>query len=131
VELVTYRRKGHAEHDNQSYVPAAELEAWAAKDPIDAWLRRLTENRWATPAELADLDTRVARELDEALATCLDEPFPDPSTALTGVCADPPSAPVEWYRTLPGTGPADRLPATERSSGGQQPDPSATKSFRA
>ncbi len=28
VELITYRRKGHAEHDNQSYVPKEELEAW-------------------------------------------------------------------------------------------------------
>ncbi|HEY2067405.1 MAG TPA: thiamine pyrophosphate-dependent dehydrogenase E1 component subunit alpha, partial [Gemmatimonadaceae bacterium] len=28
VELVTYRRKGHAEHDNQSYVPAGEIERW-------------------------------------------------------------------------------------------------------
>src|SRR3712207_3668372 len=26
IELLTYRRKGHAEHDNQSYVPAGEAE---------------------------------------------------------------------------------------------------------
>jgi len=25
IELITYRRKGHAEHDNQSYVPAGEI----------------------------------------------------------------------------------------------------------
>src|SRR5438045_4724729 len=30
IELVTYRRKGHAEHDNQSYVPAGGIERWAA-----------------------------------------------------------------------------------------------------
>ena len=30
IELMTYRRKGHAEHDNQSYVPAGEIEHWAA-----------------------------------------------------------------------------------------------------
>jgi pyruvate dehydrogenase E1 component alpha subunit/2-oxoisovalerate dehydrogenase E1 component alpha subunit len=28
IELMTYRRKGHAEHDNQSYVPPGEIEAW-------------------------------------------------------------------------------------------------------
>jgi pyruvate dehydrogenase E1 component alpha subunit/2-oxoisovalerate dehydrogenase E1 component alpha subunit len=30
IELMTYRRKVHAEHDNQSYVPAGEIERWAA-----------------------------------------------------------------------------------------------------
>src|ERR1041385_4986272 len=32
VELMTYRRKGHAEHDNQSYVPKGEIERWAEED---------------------------------------------------------------------------------------------------
>src|SRR5204863_4019452 len=27
-ELMTYRRKGHAEHDNQSYVPDGEIDRW-------------------------------------------------------------------------------------------------------
>ena len=48
IELVTYRRKGHAEHDNQSYVPKEELAAWEAKDPIDRYVRRLTAAGWAT-----------------------------------------------------------------------------------
>jgi pyruvate dehydrogenase E1 component alpha subunit/2-oxoisovalerate dehydrogenase E1 component alpha subunit len=26
IEALTYRRKGHAEHDNQSYVPAGEID---------------------------------------------------------------------------------------------------------
>src|SRR5574338_923479 len=40
VELVTYRRKGHAEHDNQSYVPAGEIEWWEKNnDPIDRYLK--------------------------------------------------------------------------------------------
>src|SRR5687768_4428444 len=43
IELVTYRRKGHAEHDNQSYVPAGEGERWAAEnDPLDRYVARLT-----------------------------------------------------------------------------------------
>ncbi len=36
IELMTYRRKGHAEHDNQSYVPSGEIERWEKEnDPID------------------------------------------------------------------------------------------------
>src|SRR3989441_8090990 len=29
IEVKTYRRKGHAEHDDQHYVPRDELERWA------------------------------------------------------------------------------------------------------
>src|SRR5690606_25445851 len=29
LEMITYRRKGHAEHDNQHYVPPGEIEHWA------------------------------------------------------------------------------------------------------
>jgi TPP-dependent pyruvate/acetoin dehydrogenase alpha subunit len=111
IELLTYRRKGHAEHDNQSYVPAAELEAWQRKDPIDAWIARLTGSGWASAEEIAGADSRVSGELDEAIGLCRDEPFPEADTALTGVYADPPVTPVEWYRRLPGAGPTDRLPA--------------------
>src|SRR3990172_4365894 len=36
IELLTYRRRGHAEHDNQRYVPAGEAERRAAEnDPLD------------------------------------------------------------------------------------------------
>src|SRR5688572_3638360 len=44
VELMTYRRKGHAEHDNQSYVPPGEIERWEREnDPIDRFVRVLLE----------------------------------------------------------------------------------------
>src|SRR5215217_4641345 len=44
VELMTYRRKGHAEHDNQSYVPTGEIERWEREnDPLDRYAARLLE----------------------------------------------------------------------------------------
>lgn len=100
VELITFRRKGHAEHDNQSYVPREEIEAWEARDPIDRYVRRLTESGWATPADLAAIDARVAAEVDQAVLACENEPLPDPASALAGVLADPPAADLEWYRRL-------------------------------
>jgi pyruvate dehydrogenase E1 component alpha subunit/2-oxoisovalerate dehydrogenase E1 component alpha subunit len=100
IELMTYRRKGHAEHDDQRYVPQGEIEAWERNDPIDRHLARLQADRWATGADIAAVDARVERELEAALTHCLDEPFPDPATALTGVYADPPTAPLEWYRRV-------------------------------
>lgn len=106
IELMTYRRKGHAEHDDQRYVPAGEIERWAQNDPIDRYRRRLEESRWATADEIAASDARIARELEAALAACIDEPLPSADTALGGVYASPPAAELEWYRSLPGAPPA-------------------------
>ena len=100
IELLTYRRKGHAEHDNQSYVPEGELDAWAAKDPLDRYLKQLTESGWATQQEIAAIDLRVGMEIDQAVAHCEDEPLPDPQSALDAVLALPPRAELEWYRSL-------------------------------
>jgi TPP-dependent pyruvate/acetoin dehydrogenase alpha subunit len=100
VELVTYRRKGHAEHDDQRYVPAGEIEAWERNDPIDRHRRRLVQVGWATEAEITASDARVDAELDQALARCVGEPFPSAATAAGGVYADPALAPVEWYRRV-------------------------------
>src|SRR6185503_9859023 len=67
IELMTYRRKGHAEHDNQSYVPAGEIERWAAEnDPLDRYLVVMREELGATEAEIAAIDQRVAEEVDAA-----------------------------------------------------------------
>jgi pyruvate dehydrogenase E1 component alpha subunit/2-oxoisovalerate dehydrogenase E1 component alpha subunit len=100
IELLTYRRKGHAEHDNQSYVSREELEAWAAKDPIDRYVRRLTATGWAGAAELEEIDARISAEIDTAVALCENEPLPEPATALDLVTVDPPCAELEWYRRL-------------------------------
>lgn len=101
VELVTFRRKGHAEHDDQSYVPKALLAEWEAKDPINRFTLHLLDGHHAGEAELAAVDGRVGRELDEAVARALDEPMPSPETALDGVYATPPAAGLEWYREAP------------------------------
>jgi len=67
VELITYRRKGHAEHDNQSYVPAGEIERWAREnDPIDRYVARLQGEFKFAADELQAIDDRVRREVDEA-----------------------------------------------------------------
>ena len=100
IELLTYRRKGHAEHDNQSYVPEGELDAWAAKDPLDRYLKQLAESGWATQPEIAAIDLRVGMEIDQAVAHCENEPLPDPQSALDGVLALPPRAELEWYRSV-------------------------------
>jgi TPP-dependent pyruvate/acetoin dehydrogenase alpha subunit len=99
IELLTYRRKGHAEHDNQSYVPAGEIEKWAEEnDPITRYVARLTTELGFTPAEITALDERVVREVDAATDEAEASAFPEPLDALNGVYADPPVAEKLWYR---------------------------------
>ena len=99
VELITYRRKGHAEHDNQSYVPPGEIERWEREnDPIDRYVRMLTERERAGERELAAIDARVAREIDEATEIAERSPMPEPTDALVGILADPPAERPLWFR---------------------------------
>src|SRR4051812_34170314 len=67
IELMTYRRKGHAEHDNQSYVPDGEIDRWATtNDPVDRYIRVLREEHGVDDAELGKIDARVVEEIDKA-----------------------------------------------------------------
>src|SRR5438094_6730850 len=59
LEVVTFRMKGHAEHDNQSYVPPEVLEEWKAKDPVARFERVLTEGGIAT--DFSEIQERVRR----------------------------------------------------------------------
>jgi TPP-dependent pyruvate/acetoin dehydrogenase alpha subunit len=98
VELMTYRRKGHAEHDNQSYVPEGEIDRWAREnDPVDRYVSRLA-SEGVTPAELAALDARVQREIDEATDIAEASGVPEPLDALVGIYADPPAEQPLWFR---------------------------------
>jgi TPP-dependent pyruvate/acetoin dehydrogenase alpha subunit len=98
IELITYRRKGHAEHDNQSYVPPGEIEQWASEnDPIDRYVKVLL-GEGVDRTALDAIDARVKDEIDRATDEAEASPMPDPTDALTGVYADPPAVAPLWFR---------------------------------
>ncbi|MFN2400574.1 MAG: thiamine pyrophosphate-dependent dehydrogenase E1 component subunit alpha [Gemmatimonadaceae bacterium] len=114
IELKTYRRKGHAEHDNQSYVPHGEIDWWAAhNDPVDRYVKALLEDAGVSASALEEIDERVRIEIDAATDAAEKSPMPEPDDALTGIYADPPAAMPPWYRQ--GTGSA--VEANERALG--------------
>lgn len=99
IELMTYRRKGHAEHDNQSYVPPGEIERWATEnDPLDRYIAVLRGEYGATDREIAAIDARVSAEVDAATDEAERSPAPEPVDALVGVYADPPAERPLWFR---------------------------------
>ena len=98
VELMTYRRKGHAEHDNQSYVPDGEGDRWAREnDPIDRYVARLSGEGVSAKA-LTDIDARVQREIDAATDSADASGAPEPLDALVGVYANPLQEKPLWFR---------------------------------
>jgi TPP-dependent pyruvate/acetoin dehydrogenase alpha subunit len=100
IEAVTYRRKGHAEHDDQRYQSPQEIAEWERRDPITRYVDRLLADGTVQQRELTDIDQRVTSELDRAVAECENEPLPDPGTALSGVFANPESAAPLWFRRV-------------------------------
>ncbi|MQA92025.1 MAG: thiamine pyrophosphate-dependent dehydrogenase E1 component subunit alpha [Gemmatimonas sp.] len=101
IEVMTYRRKGHAEHDAQPYQPPDEIDKWATtNDPIDRFVAVLRENGWADDPQLEPIDARVEQELDAAVSEAEASPLPDPEDTLSDVYAGETARP-HWTRQVP------------------------------
>ena len=121
LEFMTFRRKGHAEHDNQSYVQPGEVEAWAAdNDPVDRYVRVLLDREKVPQSTIDEIDARIHREVDAATDIAEASPLPEPLDALVGVYADPPAERPLWYRE----GADVSALGTERAEGWGTWDPS-------
>jgi TPP-dependent pyruvate/acetoin dehydrogenase alpha subunit len=82
IEAKTYRRKGHAEHDDQRYVPTGEIEWWEKhNDPLDRYERFLTESGLANKEKLEEITADVVREIEEDCAWAESSPMPEPEQA--------------------------------------------------
>jgi pyruvate dehydrogenase E1 component alpha subunit/2-oxoisovalerate dehydrogenase E1 component alpha subunit len=99
IELMTYRRKGHAEHDNQSYVPAGEIERWEREnDPLTRYLVRLRDEFEFSNSDIEAVDERVRHEVDDATDVAERSGVPEALDALAGIYADPPVESPLWFR---------------------------------
>jgi TPP-dependent pyruvate/acetoin dehydrogenase alpha subunit len=101
IEVKTYRRKGHAEHDDQHYVSKDTLELWSkSNDPIDRYTQRILAADLVPEVDLKEIDDRVRVEVDQATDACVNEPLPGAESALPGVYVDPPAADKLWFKSL-------------------------------
>jgi TPP-dependent pyruvate/acetoin dehydrogenase alpha subunit len=85
VEVKTFRMKGHAEHDNQAYVPKELIDEWQQKDAVPRFEKVLLELGVATPQQLADIQQRVKQEIDAATDEAERSPMPNPADAARGL----------------------------------------------
>jgi len=87
LEVKTFRMKGHAEHDNQSYVPVEIIDEWRGRDPIERYEQTLIENKIATAEDFEELQKRVRAEVDEATDEAERAPMPRGEEAARGLFA--------------------------------------------
>jgi pyruvate dehydrogenase E1 component alpha subunit/2-oxoisovalerate dehydrogenase E1 component alpha subunit len=86
IEAKTYRRKGHAEHDDQRYVAEGEIEWWEKNnDPVDRYERYLLECNLATKEKLDEITEEVIKLIDEDCAWAESSPMPEAEQAAYGV----------------------------------------------
>jgi len=88
IEAKTMRMRGHAEHDEAAYVPKELLEEWAKKDPIERFEKHLRSRRILTKTLQGEIETRVEKEIEEAVQFAENSPWPEPEEALEGVYAE-------------------------------------------
>ncbi len=88
IETKTFRRKGHAEHDDAGYVPDELRKHWEAKDPIEAMRRYLVARGTVSSEEhLNEIDDKIEQKLETDVREALDAPFPEPDVHVEDVYA--------------------------------------------
>ncbi len=78
----TFRRSGHAEHDDQRYVDPALLEQWAARDPLPRFEAWMGHRGWKSDPSLAE---RLEARLLASAEAALEAPWPTPDSLTRGL----------------------------------------------
>ncbi len=87
LEAETYRHFGHSRTDPATYRPAAEVEHWLGRDPLDIARQRLTE-LGAAEDEVSAATDRAAAIVADAVVQATNADGADPAQALTDLWAD-------------------------------------------
>jgi 2-oxoisovalerate dehydrogenase E1 component len=93
IEAMLGRMRGHSEGDDSlKVVPAEELAAYRAADPVPAYARRLEAEGVLDAATTVRLDSRIAELVERAISRAIDAAPPDPAIAMRPVFAPEPPA---------------------------------------
>lgn len=71
----TYRLAGHYEGDPQIYRPKGEVEEWWKKDPLPRYQKRLMEMGILTEKDVAELESTIKVQIEDAAKSALALPF--------------------------------------------------------
>ena len=83
MECKTYRWHGHSEIDPADYRTEEELETWKTRCPLEVFRQRATEMGIWDPELVAEMEKRLAADIDEAIDWAEEEANePDPENFL-------------------------------------------------
>lgn len=85
LEINTYRYKGHSMSDPAKYRTKEEVEAYKAQDPIEMVLKKIRANKFASDAQLEEINTRIKEVVEDSVTFSEESPYPDPSELFTDV----------------------------------------------
>ncbi len=79
IEARTYRFRAHSMFDPERYRDRAEVEAWKARDPIDALAGAMAARADLSVADRQRIEAEVAATIDDAVAFAEASPDEDPA----------------------------------------------------
>lgn len=79
LDIKTYRYKGHSMSDPQKYRSKEEVAEYKELDPLNTTLNKIKENKWATEAEIKNIQKDVAKIVDESVKFAEESPLPEAS----------------------------------------------------
>ncbi len=74
LEMKTFRVRGHEEASGTKYVPGELIEAWGAKDPVDRFVRHVTEEGAMAQDEIDALRAGLAAGVNGVAEWALEQP---------------------------------------------------------
>ncbi|MCG8384158.1 MAG: pyruvate dehydrogenase (acetyl-transferring) E1 component subunit alpha [Cytophagales bacterium] len=87
LEFRTYRYKGHSMSDPAKYRTKEEVEEYKHKDPIEQVRKSILDNKFASEAEMEEMEAKIKAKVAECVKFAEESNFPDASEALKDVYA--------------------------------------------
>ena len=88
LEIKTYRYRGHSMSDPAKYRSKEELEEYKEKDPINAVLKTIMDNQYATQEEIDAIIEKVKAEVEGSVKFAEESPYPDDSELYKDIYTD-------------------------------------------
>ncbi len=85
IEIKTYRYRGHSMSDPASYRSKEEVTKYKEQDPIETTKQSILKNKFATEAELEQMEERIIEEVNRSVEFAENSPYPDVSELYTDV----------------------------------------------
>ncbi|MGI8660847.1 MAG: pyruvate dehydrogenase (acetyl-transferring) E1 component subunit alpha [Thermoleophilaceae bacterium] len=117
VEAVTYRYRGHSMADPEDYRTKDEVTEWRARDPLEAFPKRLLEEKALSQEDVDRLGEQAVEAVDAAVEFAEASPFPELASLYDDVYVVGEQVRNPWY-SIDSRSPETHRGEQERDAGG-------------